>query len=69
MPDELDMIAYKLYSENRKKINAYVIPDCVFINVPHKEFSDFYKQANKILRKDKIIKIKEKKRLKYVSRF
>ena len=60
MSDKIDMIAYKLYSENRKKIDAYVIPEHVFINVSHKEFSDFYKKANIILRKDKINKLKEK---------
>ena len=60
MSNELNTIAYDLYVKNRKKFGAYVIPECVFVNVSHIEFSDFYKKANKILRKDKINKIKEK---------
>jgi len=60
MSSELDAIAYKLYIDDRKKNDAYFIPECVFVTVSHIELSDFYKKAKIILRKKKINKLMKK---------
>ena len=58
----IDIIAYDLYRNDRIKKNEYTIPSVIFVTTTLRKdfFGDFYKQANTILRRYKINKLKEK---------